>query len=91
MLCYQQNNMYDLPYKHYFLRTRPSELTIEFHGNDHFESCFEIHNKSLMGTYHIETFADGTNNTVLTPEILGRLRQVEGMLGKGRRSGKRGL
>lgn len=71
--------MYGLPYQHYFILTHPKGYTIEFHGNNHFEASFEIHNKSVFGEYYVETFADGNTSTSLTQEMLNRLQQVEGM------------
>lgn len=81
-LCYQEREMYGVPYHHYFLLTNPSKYSIEFHGTDHFSTSFEIHNKAVLGSFYVETFADGKNSTGITNDMKQRLQQVEGVFAK---------
>lgn len=55
---------------------------MEFHGNNHLDSFFEIHNKTIIETrYFIETVSNGSTKTDFTDEMRERLKQVKNNIG----------
>jgi GTP-binding protein EngB required for normal cell division len=73
LIRYYVSKMFGWEYNHYYLQTKPSDLIIEFYGDNHYRSIFDIHNKKKFGEPITE------NTLLIDHAMIDRLTQVIGM------------